>query len=83
MIMASSKEAEEACALVTIKNLQKRFADKLDALSREFGKGKKFEKVTWLRDEGTHGGGAIDLKQETKSSLMRQVLMSPRFIMMI
>ena len=56
MIMASSTEAKEAYILV--RNLQKRFADKLDTISTEFGECKKFEEVTWLRDEGTHGGGS-------------------------
>jgi len=56
MIMASSTETKEAYVLV--KNLQKRFVDKLDALSVELGENKKFKEVTWLRDEGTHGGGS-------------------------
>ncbi len=56
MIMASSKEAEEAYTLV--RSLQKRFAQKLDTLSLELGEGKKFEEVTWLRDNGLHGGGS-------------------------
>jgi len=56
MIMASSREAQEAYILV--RSLQKRFADKLDALSKELGEDKKFEEVAWLRDEGTHGGGS-------------------------
>ena len=56
MIMASSTEAKEAYILV--RDLQKRFADKLDAISTEISEDKKFEEVTWLRDEGTHGGGS-------------------------
>lgn len=56
MIMASSTEAKEAYILV--RDLQKRFADKLDALSTEYGEDNKFEEVTWLRDGGSHGGGS-------------------------
>ena len=56
MIMASSTEAKEAYKLV--RNLQKRFADKLDIISKELGENKKFEEVSWLRDEGIHGGGS-------------------------
>ena len=56
MIMASSTEAKEAYTV--LRDLQKRFADKLDALSAQFGENKTFEEVTWLRDTGTHGGGS-------------------------
>jgi len=55
MITAKSKEAQEAYKIVS--NLQKRFVEKLDALSKKQGKDKKFEEVTWLRDGGKHGGG--------------------------
>jgi len=55
MIMAKSKEAQEAYNLV--KNLQKRFVYKLDLLSSTIGEDKPFEEITWLRDEGLHGGG--------------------------
>ena len=56
MIMAKSDDAQNAYKLV--RALQKRFADKLSALSAEIGEDKKFEEVTWLRDEGLHGGGS-------------------------
>ncbi|MGB5792663.1 coproporphyrinogen III oxidase [Poseidonibacter sp.] len=56
MIMAKSQEAIDAYALV--KSLQKRFVDKLNNLSLTLGENKKFEEVTWLRDEGIHGGGS-------------------------
>jgi len=56
MKMANSTNAQKAYKLV--KNLQKRFVKKLDKLSQELGKDKKFEEVTWLRDEGLHGGGS-------------------------
>lgn len=56
MIMSASQDAVSAYKLV--RNLQKRFVDKLDNLSAEIGENKKFEEVTWLRDEGIHGGGS-------------------------
>lgn len=56
MIMAKSKNAINAYKLVRV--LQKRFVDKLDLLSSTLGENKKFEEVTWLRDEGIHGGGS-------------------------
>jgi len=56
MIMAKSAQAEAAYSLV--RKLQKRFVEKLDSLSRELGEHKNFEEVTWLRDEGLHGGGS-------------------------
>ncbi|WP_457745262.1 coproporphyrinogen III oxidase [Sulfurimonas sp.] len=55
MKMAHSQDAQKAYKLV--KKLQKRFIDKLDNLSQELGEDKKFQEVTWLRDEGLHGGG--------------------------
>ncbi|WP_418640488.1 coproporphyrinogen III oxidase [Sulfurimonas sp. ST-27] len=55
LILADSKEAQQAYTLVTA--LQKRFVDKLDTLSKKFGADKKFKEVTWLRDAGLHGGG--------------------------
>jgi len=56
MIMANSQDAKEAYQLV--QNLQKRFVDKLDALSKDLGENKNFQEVTWLRDKGLHGGGS-------------------------
>jgi len=55
IIMSTSKEAVDAFVLV--RNLQKRFVNKLDELCEKYGNGEKFEEVTWLRDEGHHGGG--------------------------
>ena len=55
MILASSLNAINAYELV--KNLQKRFVEKLDKLSEIYGENKAFEEVIWLRDEGIHGGG--------------------------
>ena len=56
MNLAKSQEALDAYDLV--KSLQKRFVEKLDNLSYSIGENKKFEEVTWLRDEGVHGGGS-------------------------
>ncbi|MDF1882483.1 coproporphyrinogen III oxidase [Sulfurimonas sp. SAG-AH-194-C21] len=56
MIMAESQDAKSAYTLV--RSLQKRFADKLSRLSKEIGQDRAFEEVTWLRDEGIHGGGS-------------------------
>ncbi len=56
MITAKSQEAIDAYTLV--KSLQKRFVDKLNSLSLTLGENKNFEEVTWLRDEGIHGGGS-------------------------
>lgn len=55
MTMASSQEAQKAYKLV--RALQKRFVDKLDKLSQTLGEHKNFQEVTWMRDEGLHGGG--------------------------
>lgn len=55
MIMAKSQEAIDAYALV--KQLQKRFVDKLNILSQDLGESKNYEEVIWFRDEGLHGGG--------------------------
>ena len=55
MIMASSQEAQKAYQLVTA--LQKRFVDKLNNLSKTVGENKNCKEMSWLRDEGIHGGG--------------------------
>ena len=52
---SQTPEAQHALALV--KNLQRYFVKKLEALSQIFGDNVPFEAVTWLRDEGLHGGG--------------------------
>ena len=64
MITAKSHEAVEAYSLV--KNLQKRFVEKLNNISKELGEHKNFEKVTWLRDDGLHGGGSRFEAQDEK-----------------
>ena len=64
MIMASSQEAKKAYALV--RSLQKRFVKKLDALTQKYGNGKHFKELTWLRDDGIHGGGSrFEARDET------------------
>lgn len=56
LIMAKANNAIKAYELVRL--LQKRFVDKLDLLSSTLGENKKFEELTWLRDNGIHGGGS-------------------------
>jgi coproporphyrinogen III oxidase len=56
MITAQSKDAIQAYELV--KGLQDRFVSKLNDLSMSLGENKNFEEITWLRDEGIHGGGS-------------------------
>lgn len=56
MVKAKSKEAKAAYELVT--QLQSYFATSLNAVSKEFGEDKNFEEVSWVRDEGKHGGGS-------------------------
>jgi len=56
MVMARDIQAVEAYKLV--KNLQKRFVDKLNDLSTKIGENKKFEEVVWLRENGICGGGS-------------------------
>ncbi len=64
MKMAKSEEAVKAYTLV--RNLQKRFADKLSALSTEIGENQAFEEVIWFRDAGLHGGGSrFEARDET------------------
>jgi coproporphyrinogen III oxidase len=54
-IYAKSVEAQATKALV--ENLQHYFVLKLNEVADNFGEGKKFEAVEWLRDNGLHGGG--------------------------
>ena len=56
MTMSKSKEAIEAYKMV--RNLQKKFVNKLNNLSLEFGDNKKFEEAMWLRNNGLFGGGS-------------------------
>ena len=56
MVKAKASEAIQAYTLVT--DLQRYFANKLNDVSRKYGKNQNFEDVTWLRDEGLHGGGS-------------------------
>jgi coproporphyrinogen III oxidase len=54
-IPAKSPRAAQAYTLVT--DLQQRFVNKLNAISKEYGSGKPYEPTEWFRDEGRHGGG--------------------------
>jgi len=56
MTMATSKEAQAAYKQLSA--LQKNFVNKLNILSQTFADNKNFQEVTWLRDEGLHGGGS-------------------------
>ena len=56
LILANSHNAKKAYDLVL--SLQSRFLSKLNHLSQTIGESKEFEEVTWLRDEGCHGGGS-------------------------
>ena len=65
MTMSKSKEAIEAYKMV--RNLQKKFVNKLNNLSLEFGDNKKFEEAMWLRNNGLFGGGSrFEAKDEPK-----------------
>lgn len=64
MVKAKSTEATEAYKLVT--GLQTYFANQLNGVSEKFGENKKFEEVSWVRDEGRHGGGSrFEARDET------------------
>ena len=56
LILAASQDAKNAYDLV--RSLQDRFVSKLNTLCQNIGEQKNFEEVTWLRDEGLHGGGS-------------------------
>ena len=55
MILSKNQNAQDA--YVTVIQIQKYFVEKLNVVSKEYGNDKNFEEVTWLRDEGEHGGG--------------------------
>ena len=55
IILASSQNATKA--LYVVGHLQQRFVEKLNSLSNTYGAGQDFEEVSWIRDEGLHGGG--------------------------
>ena len=56
MNMSKSQDAMKAYEIV--RALQKRFVDKLDNLSAEFGENKRFQELNWLRNNGVCGGGS-------------------------
>lgn len=53
--LSNSKEAIQAYKIVSM--IQKHFVENLNTLSLTYSKNLPFEKMTWLRDEGIHGGG--------------------------
>ena len=64
MIKAKSPEAVQSYELVT--DLQMYFTDRLNKVSAEFGEGKEFQEVVWVRDKGQHGGGSrFEARDET------------------
>ena len=54
-IRAKSARAEQGYSLVC--ELQQRFVNKLNAISKKYGADKPYEPTEWFRDEGKHGGG--------------------------
>ncbi len=54
-IRAKSARAAQGYTLVC--DLQQRFVNKLNAISKKFGSDKPYEPTEWFRDEGRHGGG--------------------------
>lgn len=44
-------------ALELVEDLQRRYVDRLQAVSRAVGRESRFAPVEWLRDDGRHGGG--------------------------
>jgi len=56
LILASSQDAQNAYEVV--RSLQDRFVMALNNLCQNIGEKKNFQEVTWLRDEGLHGGGS-------------------------
>ncbi len=54
--MTTSQEAQQAYKQLTA--LQQKFVNNLNSLSQSFGENKVFQEVTWLRDNGLHGGGS-------------------------
>ncbi len=55
IILASSQNAIKA--LYIVGHLQQRFVTQLNRLSKDLGENREFEEVSWLRDDGVHGGG--------------------------
>ncbi|MEO8331502.1 MAG: coproporphyrinogen III oxidase [Gallionella sp.] len=54
-IRAKSPRAAQGYALVC--DLQQRFVNKLNAISKKYGSNKPYEPTEWFRDQGRHGGG--------------------------
>lgn len=54
-IRAKSPRATQAYSLVC--DLQQRFVEKLNLISKKYGSDKPYAPTEWFRDEGRHGGG--------------------------
>jgi coproporphyrinogen III oxidase len=57
MPRASAASPRAAAALALFEALQRRFADRLEAVARAHGSDARFAPIEWLRDGGRHGGG--------------------------
>jgi len=64
-IPATSAQATQAQTLVS--DLQHRFTQGLESLSRQLGHAQYFKPVEWLRDHGAHGGG---MRLETSDGVL-------------
>ena len=62
--LASSQNAIKA--LYIVGHLQQRFVTQLNRLSKDLGENREFAEVSWLRDEGLHGGGNRFEARDTK-----------------
>jgi coproporphyrinogen III oxidase len=56
--MIKAKSTNAKIALETVEELQSYFVENLNDVSKKYGTNKPFERVEWLRDNGTHGGGS-------------------------
>ncbi|MDH5464966.1 MAG: coproporphyrinogen III oxidase, partial [Thiovulaceae bacterium] len=59
---ATAPQAQEALTLV--QDLQNYFVEKLNTVSKLYGADKAYLAVSWLRDEGLHGGGTRYVAQD-------------------
>jgi len=58
MTRTFSDSQNAASAMELIERLQRRFADRLEAVAHKNGDDTAFSSIEWLRDDGKHGGGA-------------------------
>lgn len=54
-----------AAVLALVEALQRRFAERLEAVARAHGSDARFLPIEWLRDDGRHGGGVRRACAET------------------